>query len=84
MREASRGLSTAPIKIDRQFQPDTDKIVGRRFGAVAKALEPHNTAAHVSSAGSVSHRHAERIIAGEFEPNAAMIAWVIVEMTRLR
>ena len=83
MRRESPSSFCGTSEIHRQFRPDTDKIVGRKFGAVAKAIEPRNTAAHVAAAGKVSHRHAERIIAGEFEPNGGMIAWVILEMTKV-
>jgi hypothetical protein len=70
-------------EIERQIRRGTDKIVGRKFGPVAKVLWPFKTAAHLATVGAVSQRQAERILAGEFEPNAAMVAAVIVEMTRV-
>lgn len=83
MRSVYEERAAEARAIDRQIQTGTDKIVGRKFGPVAKVLWPFKTASHVATVGSVSQRHAERIMAGEFEPNAAMLAAAIVEMTRL-
>lgn len=69
--------------IDRQIQTGADKIVGRKFGAVAKVLWPFKTAAHVATIGNVNQRTAERWLAGEFEPPAIVIAALIVEITRV-
>lgn len=72
-----------PSQNDRQFNPGPDKIVRRKFGAVAKVLWPFKTAAHVAAIGKISDRHAARILAGEFEPPAIVIAAVIVEITKV-
>lgn len=67
----------------RRFDPDTDKIVGRKFGAVAKVVWPFKTAAHLATVGGVQQRTAERWLSGEFEPPAIVIAALIVEITRV-
>jgi hypothetical protein len=66
----------------RQFKPTTDKIVGRKFGAVAKVLWPFKTAAHIAAIAGRDQRTAERWLSGEFEPPAIVIAAVIVEITK--
>jgi hypothetical protein len=73
--------SPRAIKSDRQFCPSTDKIVTRKFGKVAKVLWPDNTAAFVASIEKVSVRHAERLLAGEFEVSSRTIIAVIAEIT---
>lgn len=69
--------------IDRHFCQGDDKIVGRKFGAVAKVLWPHDTAAHVAAIAGRNVRTAERWLSGEFEPPAVVIAAIIVEITRV-
>lgn len=69
-------------EIERQLRRGTDKIVGRKFGAVAKLLWPIKTAAHLATISSSTERTAERWIAGEFEPPAIVIAAIIVEITK--
>jgi hypothetical protein len=82
LQRVDRGSVCGTTEIDGQFRPGTDKIVSRKFGAVAKVLWPHKTAAHIAAIGKISERHAARIIAGEFEAPAAILAAVIVEITR--
>jgi hypothetical protein len=66
----------------RQFDPSTDKIVSRKFGAVAKILWPIKTAATVAAIADTNERTAARWLAGEFEPPAIVIAAIIVEITK--
>ena len=68
--------------IERQFRQGTDKIVSRKFGAVAKVLWPVKTAAQVAAIADTNERTAARWLSGEFEPPAIIIAAVIVEITK--
>ena len=77
--EERRAEATA---IERQIQTGTDKIVSRKFGAVAKVLWPFKTAAHLAAIANTNERTASRWLAGEFEPPAIVIAAVIVEITK--
>ena len=70
------------IEIQGQFRPGKDKIVRRKFGAVAKVLWPVNTDAHVASIADADVRTARRWLSGEYEPPAIVIAAVIVEITK--
>lgn len=69
-------------EIDGQFRQGTDKIVSRKFGAVAKVLWPHKTAAQLAVIADTNERTAARWLAGEFEPPGIVIAAVIVEITK--
>ncbi len=68
-------------EIQGQFRPAVDKIVSRKFGAVAKVLWPIKTAAQLAAIADSNERTAARWIAGEFEPPAIIIAAIIVEIT---
>lgn len=73
-------------QIDRQRCREplpTDKIVGRKFGAVAKIVWPGNTAAKIAALAGKNVRTGERWLAGEFEAPAIVIAALIVEITKL-
>jgi hypothetical protein len=70
------------MELQGQFRPEQDKIVTRKFGAVAKVLWPDKTAAHIASIAGADERTAKRWLAGEFEPPAIVIAAIIVEITR--
>lgn len=69
-------------ELQGHFRPGEDKIVTRKFGAVARVLWPHKTAAHIAVIAGADERTAKRWLAGEFEPPAIVIAAVIVEITR--
>lgn len=69
-------------QIERQIRAGSDKIVRGKFGAVAKVLWPFKTAAHIGVIGGFGERHAARILSGEFEPPAILIAAVINEITK--
>ena len=68
----------------RQLRQGTDKIVRRKFGAVAKVVWPHKTAAHLASIARTNERTAWRWLSGEYEPPAVVIAAIIVEITTLQ
>lgn len=70
-------------EIGGKFRPGVDRIVRRKFGAVAKVLWPDNTEAHVAAIAKVDVRTARRWIAGEFPPPGIIIAAIIVEITKL-
>jgi len=69
-------------EIDGHFRQGTDKIVSRKFGAVAKVLWPYKTAAQLAAIAETNERTAARWLAGEFEPPAIIIAAIIVEITK--
>ena len=69
-------------EIDGHFRQGTDKIVSRKFGAVARVLWPIKTAAHLATIADSNERTAARWLAGEFEPPAIVIAAIIVEITK--
>lgn len=69
-------------ELQGQFRPGGDKIVTRKFGAVARVIWPDKTAAHVAAIADADERTAKRWLAGEFEPPAIVIAAVIVEITK--
>ncbi len=82
MRASFGSAAAVSREIDGQFRPGTDKIVSRKFGAVARVLWPHKTAACLAAIADTNERTAARWLAGEFEPPAVVIAAVIVEITR--
>jgi hypothetical protein len=69
-------------ELQGSFRPGEDKIVTRKFGAVARVLWPHKTAAHVAAIAGRDERTAKRWLAGEFEIPASVIIAVILEITR--
>lgn len=69
-------------EIGGQFRPGLDKIVTRKFGAVAKVIWPLKTAAQLAAIANTNERTAARWIAGEFEPPGIIIAAIIVEITK--
>ena len=70
------------IELQGRFTAGQDKIVTRKFGAVAKVLWPDKTAAHLAAITGRDERTAKRWLAGEFEPPAIVLAAVIVEITK--
>lgn len=77
-------LANGPCSTEMQgqFRPGTDKIVTRKFGAVARVLWPFKTSAHLAAIAGCEDRTAKRWLSGEFEPPAIVIAAVIVEITK--
>ncbi len=82
MHGAIRGRPPVAAELQGQFRPGVDKIVTRKFGAVARVLWPDKTAAHIASIAGADERTAKRWLAGEFEPPAIVIAAIIVEITK--
>jgi hypothetical protein len=76
--------SAVATEIDGQFRPGKDKIVRRKFGAVAKVLWPGSTDAHVAAIAKVDVRTARRWLSGEFEPPLAIALAVLDETFRLQ
>jgi hypothetical protein len=70
-------------EIGGQFRPGVDKIVRRKFGAVAKVLWPENTEAHVASIAKVDVRTARRWLSGEYEPPICVAQAVLEETFKL-
>lgn len=75
------GVASA-TEIERRKQTCPDEIVSRKIGPVCKVLWPFKTAAHVGSIIGASERHAARILAGEFEAPAKLIAAVVAEIAK--
>jgi hypothetical protein len=65
---------------ERQFRQGTDKIVSRKFGAVAKVLWPFKTAAQLAAIAGTNERTAARWLSGEFEPPVVVILAVMHEI----
>lgn len=82
MRTSYEARAAEQTGIHRQICQGADRIVSRKFGAVAKVLWPIKTAANLAAIANVSERTACRWISGEFEPPASVIAATILEMTR--
>lgn len=53
-----------------------------KFAAVAKALWPDKTAAHLASIAERDERTAKRWLTGEFEPPNSVLAAIIDEITK--
>lgn len=70
------------IKTDRQIRLGTDKIVVRKFGAVAKVLWPTKTAATLAALAGSTPRTAERWLSGEFDPPISIAEAVLHETFR--
>lgn len=69
-------------KIQGHLASGSDRIVTRKFGAVAKVIWPFKTAFHLADIAKVEERTAKRWLSGEFEPPGIVIAAVIVEITK--
>lgn len=69
-------------KIERQIRQGTDKIVSvSKFGIVAKALWPINTAATIAAIAKRDERTGARWLSGEFEPPGSVLAAIMTEIT---
>jgi hypothetical protein len=78
------GNPTAVAKeIGGQFCPAKDKIVRRKFGAVAKLLWPGSTDAHIAAIAKVDVRTARRWLSGEYEPPLCIVQAVLHETFRV-
>lgn len=70
-------------KTERQIRQGSDKIVSvGKFGAVAKALWPLNTAAHIAAIAGRDERTGARWLSGEFEPPGIVLSAILTEIAR--
>jgi len=84
MSESSSVISLVSRKTERHECPDRDKIVPRKFGAVAKVLWPVKTAACLAGIARTDERTAKRWLRGEHEPPLSVVLAVVHEMLRER
>lgn len=82
MASESRVVPLRATKSEGQDQHRRDKLVPRRFSAVARVLWPVKTAACLASIAKCDERHAKRFLSGEYEPPLSVILAVIHEMLR--
>jgi hypothetical protein len=82
MQTSSRVVSFNATKSQRQECPSTDKIVPRRFSAVASVLWPVKTAACLAAIAKTDERTARRWLRGEHEPPLSVVLAVVHEMLR--
>ena len=82
MREESRVVAFRATKSQGQVQHGRDRLVPRRFSAVAKVLWPVKTAACLAAIAKCDERHAKRFLSGEYEPPLSIVLAVIHEMLR--
>lgn len=69
-------------EIERRLRQGTDKIVSvSKFGIVAKALWPINTAAYIAAIAKRDERTGARWLSGEFEPPGIVLAAILIEIT---
>lgn len=80
MQSAYEQRFGAAREIDRQIRQGADKIVSRKFGAVAKVLWPAKTAAHLAAIAETNERTAARWLSGEFEPPICVVLAVVNKM----
>lgn len=82
MGQASRVVAFRAKETQGQDLPFRDKIVPRRFSAVAKVLWPVKTAACLAAIAKSDERAAKRWLRGEHEPPLSVVLAVIHEMLR--
>lgn len=83
MRNAYEQRVADARAIEGQIRQRTDKIVSAgRFGVVAKALWPVNTAACIAAIAGKDERTGARWLSGEFEPPGIVLAAILTEITR--
>jgi hypothetical protein len=78
----SRVVPFRATKSEGQEIPGRDKIVPRKFSAVAKVLWPQKTAAELAYIAKTDERTAKRWLRGEHEPPLSVVLAVIHEMLR--
>ena len=72
------------IETEGQIRAGDDKIVTRKFGAVARILWPAKTAAHIAAIAGRDERTAKRWLSGEFEPPISVVLAVVNETFRVQ
>jgi hypothetical protein len=80
MRSVYEARVVEAREIERQIRQGTDKIVSRKFGAVAKVLWPYKTAAELAAIAGTNERTAARWLSGEFEPPVVVLLAVMQKM----
>lgn len=84
MRRVDPSSLCGTTEIGGHFRPGVDKIVRRKFGAVAKVLWPVSTDACLATIAKVDVRTARRWISGEFEPPFCIVQAVMDETFKLQ
>jgi hypothetical protein len=70
-------------QIDRRIRQGTVEVVSNsKFGAVAKVLWPHKTAAVLATIAKTNERAAWRWLSGEHEPPGCLLAAILVEIAK--
>lgn len=82
MRTESHVVAFRARKSEGQEIPHRDKIVPRKFSAVAKVLWPIKTANELAYIAKTDERTAKRWLRGEHEPPLSVVLAVIHEMLR--
>jgi hypothetical protein len=82
MGEESRVIELRSRKSQGHDCPDRDKIVPRKFSAVAKVLWPVKTANELAYIAKTDERTAKRWLRGESEPPLSVVLAIIHEMLR--
>lgn len=81
MRISESPVAFVASRMRGQRCPSRDKIVPRKFGAVAKVLWT-KPAAHIASIAGVDERTGKRILRGESDVPACVILAACAEMLR--
>jgi len=79
------GVASAREIERRRCQQPSDpdaRVIAPNFGKYAKLAWPFKTAAIIATIANTSERHAARMLSGEFEPPASVLAALMVEITR--
>jgi hypothetical protein len=82
MNQASQVLEFRAKQTKGRDCQGRDRLVPRRFSAVAKVLWPIKTAACLAAIAKCDERHAKRFLSGEYEPPLSIVLAVIHEMLR--
>lgn len=82
MSSASRVVAFRASKSEGQENPSGDKIVPRKFSAVARVLWPVKTANELAFIAKTDERTAKRWLRGESEPPLSVVLAIIHEMLR--
>lgn len=81
MRLSVQELPVAAIQTGRSLLPHGEgNCPVIKFGAVARALWPRKTAAHLAAKARVSERQAKNWLAGEHEPSARAVQAIVNEI----
>lgn len=82
MRTESRVVAFRASKSEGQEFPNRDKIVPRKFSAVARVIWPTKTANELAFIAKTDERTAKRWLRGESEPPLSVVLAIIHEMLR--